>query len=75
MPTLRLNDPALADDLLVELRSHGDILAEEIGPGSIRVSVLGSYSAEGMRVAIYLHVRAWEAAQRAKGIDVRIELD
>ncbi|HUK97117.1 MAG TPA: hypothetical protein VLV46_05630 [Gaiellaceae bacterium] len=75
MPTLRLNDPALADDLLVELRSHGDILAEEIGPGSIRVSVLGSYSAEGMRVAIYLHVRAWEAAQRAKGIDVRVELD
>ena len=75
MPTLRLNDPALADELLVELRSHGDILAEEIGPGSIRVSVLGSYSAEGMRVAIYLHVRAWEAAQRAKGIDVRVELD
>jgi len=75
MPTIRLNDPALADDLLVELRSHGDILAEEIGPGSIRVSVLGSYSAEGMRVAIYLHVRAWEAAQRAKGIDVRVELD
>jgi len=75
MPTIRLNDPALADDLLVELRSHGDILAEEIGPGSIRVSVLGSYSAEGMRVAIYLHVRAWEAAQRAKGVDVRVELD
>jgi len=75
MPTIRLNDPALADDLLVELRSHGDILAEEIGPGAIRVSVLGSYSAEGMRVAIYLHVRAWEAAKRAKGVDVRVELD
>ena len=75
MPTIRLNDAALADDLLVELRSHGDILAEAIGPGAIRVSVLGSYSAEGMRVAIYLHVRAWEAAQRAKGVDVRVELD
>ena len=75
MPTIRVNDPALTDDLLVELRSHGDILAEEIEPGAVRVSVLGSYSAEGMRVAIYLHVRAWEAAQRAKGIDVRVELD
>jgi hypothetical protein len=75
MPTIRLNDPALADDLLVDLRSRGDVLAEEIGPGAIRVSVLGSYSADGMRVAIYLRVRAWEAAKRAKGVDVRVELD
>ena len=41
----------------------------------IRVSVLGSYSAEGMRVAIYLRVRAWESAQQARGVDVRVELD
>jgi hypothetical protein len=75
MPTLHLNDPALADDLLADLRSHGDVLAEEIGPGVIRVSVLGSYSAEGMRVAIYLRVRAWESAQQARGVDVRVELD
>jgi hypothetical protein len=75
MPTLHLNDPALADALLVDLRSHGDVLAEELGPGVIRVSVLGSYSAEGMRVAIYLRVRAWESAQRARGVDVSVELD
>ena len=75
MPTIRLNDPALVDDLLVDLRSRGDILAEEIGPGAIRVSVLGSYSSEGMRVAIYLRVRAWEAAKRASGVDVRVDLD
>ena len=75
MPTIRLNDPALVDELLVDLRSHGDILAEQTGPRTVRVSVLGSYSADGMRVAIYLHVRAWEAAQRAKGIDVQVELD
>jgi hypothetical protein len=75
MPTIRLNDPSLVDDLLADLRSRGDILAEEIGPGAIRVSVLGSYSAEGMRVAIYLHVRAWEAAQRSRGVDVQVELD
>jgi hypothetical protein len=75
MPTIRLNNPALVDDLLVDLRSRGDVLAEEIGPGAIRVSVLGSYSAEGMRVAIYLRVRAWEAAKRAAGVDVRVDLD
>jgi hypothetical protein len=75
MPTLHLNDPALADDLLVELRSHGDVLAEEIAPGVIRVSILGSYSTEGMRVAIYLRVRAWEAGQRARGVEVSVELD
>jgi hypothetical protein len=75
MPTLHLNDPALADDLVVDLRSHGDVLAEEIEPGVVRVSVLGSYSAEGMRVAIYLRVRAWEAAQRSRGVDVSVELD
>ena len=75
MPTIRLNDPALVDDLLVDLRNRGDILAEEIGPGLVRVSVLGSYSAEGMRIAIYLQVRAWEAAQRAHGVDVQVELD
>ncbi|HEX6761322.1 MAG TPA: hypothetical protein VF094_00840 [Gaiellaceae bacterium] len=75
MPTIRLNDPALVDDLLDDLRSRGDVLAEEIGPGAIRVSVLGSYSSEGMRVAVYLRVRAWEAAQRARGVDVSVELD
>ncbi|HEY7397738.1 MAG TPA: hypothetical protein VH538_05515 [Gaiellaceae bacterium] len=75
MPTIRLNDPTLTDDLLVDLRSRGDILAEEIAPGAIRVSVLGSYSSEGMRVAVYLRVRAWEAAQRARGVDVSVELD
>ena len=75
MPTISLSDPSLVDDLLVDLRSRGDILAEEISPGRVRVSVLGSYSAEGMRIAIYLQVRAWEAAQRARGVDVQVELD
>ncbi|HST19468.1 MAG TPA: hypothetical protein VLK36_17640 [Gaiellaceae bacterium] len=75
MPTISLNDPTLVDDLLADLRGRGDVLAEEIGPGRVRVSVLGSYSAEGMRVAIYLRVRAWEAGQRARGVDVQVELD
>lgn len=75
MPTIRITDPALVGDLLADLRSRGDVLAEEIEPGAIRVSVLGSYSADGMRVAVYLRVRAWEAAKRAEGIDVQVELD
>jgi len=75
MPTITINDPGLVDNLLDDLRNRGDVLAEEIGPGRVRVSVLGSYSAEGMRIAIYLQVRAWEAAQRARGLDVQVEID
>ena len=75
MPTITINDPGLVDNLLDDLRTRGDVLAEEIGPGRVRVSVLGSYSAEGMRIAIYLQVRAWEAAQRARGLDVQVEID
>ena len=38
------------------------------------MSLLGSYNLEAMRMAIYLRVRAWEAAQRAKGRLIRVEL-
>ena len=28
-----------------------------------------------MRIATYLRVRAWEAAQRSRGVDVRVEIE
>jgi len=37
--------------------------------------MLGSYSAEAMRLAIHLRVRAWAAAERAQGRAVAVELD
>jgi hypothetical protein len=74
MPELRISDPALLPSLVGDLRSRMDVIAEVIDDNCILVTILGSYGLEGMRLAIYLRVRAWEAAQRAKGIDVRVEL-
>ena len=30
---------------------------------------------DAMRLALYLRLRAWEAGQRAEGVDVKLELD
>jgi hypothetical protein len=38
------------------------------------VDILGSYGVEGMRLATTLRVQAWVAAQRARGVDVTVEL-
>jgi hypothetical protein len=38
------------------------------------VSLLGSYREDAMRLALYLRLRAWEAGQRARGNDVRLDL-
>ena len=75
MTTVRINDPSLLGLLLADLSDRPDVIAEVLGPDRIRVSLLGSYNAEAMRLAIVLRVRAWEAAQRSRGIDVELELD
>ncbi len=74
MPELRISDSAFLPSLLEDLRSRLDVVAEVIPDNCIAVTIVGSYGQEGMRVALDLRVRAWEAAQRAKGIDVRVEL-
>ncbi len=74
MPELRISDSAFLPSLLEDLRSRLDVVAEVIDDNCILVTIVGSYGQEGMRVALDLRVRAWEAAQRAKGIDVRVEL-
>lgn len=74
MPELRISDPAFLPALLDDLRSRMDVVAEVVDDNCIVVTILGSYGLEGMRLALYLRVRAWEAAQRAKGLDVRVEV-
>jgi hypothetical protein len=74
MPELRISDPAFLPFLLEDLRARMDVVAEVIDDDAIEVTILGSYGQEGMRLALYLRVRAWEAAQRARGIDVRVEV-
>jgi hypothetical protein len=75
MTVIRLNDSEAAAALAAHLRSRPDALVERLGDNHLRVSVLGSYSADAMRLELYLRVRAWEAAERARGRVVEVELD
>lgn len=74
MTTLRLSDSDMRDALIADLRTRPDLLVEQVDEQTLEVSLLGSYSREAMRLAIYLRVRAWEAAQRAAGRTIQVEL-
>jgi hypothetical protein len=67
---LRVSDPALIPELLEFLQSRLDVVAEQVKPNEVSVSLLGSYASDPMRMELYLRVRAWEAGQRAKGVEV-----
>jgi hypothetical protein len=71
---VRISDPGLIDLLCADLQSRDDVLAERAGGNLIEVDIVGSYGEEGMRLATYLRVQAWAAAQRARGLDVTVEL-
>jgi hypothetical protein len=75
MPIVRISDPSLLEVLLADLSARPDVVAEIVGADAIRVSVLGSYNASSMRLAILLRIRAWQAAQRSRGFEVEVELD
>jgi hypothetical protein len=72
---LRVSSGDAAQLLLTHLQEQGDLAVELLGPDRLRVSVLGSYGADAMRLQLFLRLRAWEAAERARGNDVRVELD
>ena len=74
MTLVRISDPRLIDLLCADLQSRDDVLAEPAGGNLIEVDIVGSYGEEGMRLATHLRVQAWAAAQRARGLDVTIEL-
>jgi len=75
MTTFRVSDPELVPDLLEHLAVRRDVVAARIDRDLIRVSILGSYSGDAMDLTADLIVRAWEAARRAEGVDVRVELE
>jgi hypothetical protein len=75
MTIVRLNSALAAELLLAHVRERSDVTAEPIGPDRIRVSLLGSYRAEAMHLELVLLLRAWEAGVRAKGLEVRLELE
>jgi hypothetical protein len=67
---LRLSDPALVPELLEFLHSRLDVVAEQITANEVSLSLLGSYASDAMRMELYFRVRAWEAAQRSRGVEV-----
>jgi hypothetical protein len=75
MTVVRTNSSAATQLLVAYLSEASDIAVEPVGTREVRVSLLGSYREEAMRLALYLRLRAWEEAQRAKGNDVRLDLD
>lgn len=50
------------NELLEFLRSQPDLVFDVVGPETVEVSLLGSYSAESMELEVALRWRAWEAA-------------
>ena len=75
MTVVRTNSSAATRLLVAFLSEASDIAVEPVGVREVRVSLLGSYREDAMRLALYLRLRAWEAGQRAKGNDVRLDLD
>lgn len=74
MTIVRANSSEAARLLFAHLRTTGDVAVEDAGDDCVRVSLLGSYRDDAMRLELYLRLRAWEAAQRAQGVDVHLEL-
>jgi hypothetical protein len=75
MTVVRTNSSAATRLLLAYLSAVTDIAVEHLDDCQVRVSLLGSYREDAMRLALYLRLRAWEAGQRAEGVDVRLEMD
>jgi hypothetical protein len=67
---IRVSDPAFVPEFLEFLHSRVDAVAERVGENEIDLSLLGSYAEDAMRLELYLRVRAWEAGQRARGVEV-----
>ena len=75
MTIVRTNSSAVTRLLLAYLSAISDIAAESVDDCEVRVSLLGSYREDAMQLALYLRLRAWEAGQRAEGVDVQLDLD
>lgn len=75
MPTIRISDPTLLQLLLADLMSRSDVVADAVGADAITINILGSYDSDALRLVTLLRIRAWEAAQRARGIDVSVEIE
>lgn len=74
MTLLRISDPGLLELLRADLESSDDLVAEVVDDQTLQVDILGSYGEQGMRLAAELRVHAWVAGQRARGVDVSVDV-
>ena len=74
MTLLRISDPGLLQLLRADLQSRDDLVAEIVDDRTLQVDILGSYGEQGMQLATTLRVQAWVTAQRARGVDVSVEI-
>jgi hypothetical protein len=75
MPTIRISDESMLDLLLADLTARADAIGTVVAPDKIEITIMGSYSSDAMRLATLLRIRAWEAAQRSRGIDVYVDIE
>jgi len=60
------------DELLASLRAEPSAVVEQVSADEAEVTLLGSYQEDALRMALYLRLRAWEAAQSVHGVHVEI---
>jgi hypothetical protein len=69
---IRVSDPALVPELIEFLATRVDLVAEQVTDDEVELSLLGSYAEDAMRMEVYLRIRAWEAGQCARGVEVEV---
>ena len=75
MTIVRISDPTLLLALRAHLAANGDCIATALKADTLDVTILGSYNYDAMDLEAELRVRSWEAAQRARGIEIRVEVE
>ena len=60
---VEIEDPAVLPDLLEYLRTHAHVVADQVGPLQLEVSLLGSRNNAARRLELELLVQAWRAAR------------
>ena len=66
-----ISDPTLLLALRADLASHAGRVVTAVEPDTLEVTILGSRD-DALEMSAQLRVRAWEAAERARGVDVRV---
>lgn len=62
---VRVSDPERLGDLSEFLETEQNVVVGRLGEDELEVTILGSYGSGPMRMALYLRLRAWEAAAGA----------